>query len=894
MNTVPRAGLWWVYLLVFLALAINGAGAAQALFMTNDLGDTRTVLACSAAHGISMAEPLIVNPVRDGAAYDDCSRDYNVELGTTMVLGAVALPAAALLLMVLGGLAVRRRSRRGPNSFELEARFDALCVSQGLVGRRRPRLVLAARASGIRQAFTTGLPGARPWVVVPEAYAHVDPNEFEIVASHELGHVHANDVLWASAVWWTGWLPLPVLLFSVLALFEDPDAVWSFYGEHLVVSVVTAVAVLALRAALLRRRELAADRYAGEVLGDPRAVRAVLVGTTRKRPLFAVHPSVAERSTSGGQRWEGGLIVSAVAGVVAMLFYQVCHFVIRAFAGATADALVITDLPLALGCVLWAAVLIPAWTRRARASEAGWIGPLAGAVVGVVGGFEIQVPGAAPSLPVVLAEAVVEFIVLLGLVALTAAVLARAVAIRLAGATGAAARVGATLAVAFVLSSGIALVTGVLSATVLFDTTAMVRRLVVGEGAGSKWMVAGLVLIVGLALVWRRAGGIWIAVAGALSGGVAAALLWLLRFEPDQSEATDVVLAYQAWWICALAGWVVVVFVLLTHRGEPWVSALLLGLAAAVVAGLLWFVIVRLSGSGHGWSAFTASLSLPSWLLLVAVFATVPVLVLAARHSLNPSPLAWSAATLAVTSLLAILMTTDSLSTITLARSDGDYSFTTKYDPPPPPAANPNATRPLTPTDVTAAISAAAATLPAGTVEVPTPPRSAGPATIPSTCQETIQRNNAAEAATPHNADQTRTFTVPIEGIPDGVEVQIHLTSYKTDPHVLTNVDEAIHVCDRYAFPTPTFDNGVIRARMMARTPPPSPHPTRVLANLAYGTKNSIRRHAIGQTHFTTPGNNVIEISILWAYLALPPPPTVLATVDRIPNDLTTHLLASL
>ncbi|MBM7773890.1 Zn-dependent protease with chaperone function [Actinokineospora baliensis] len=894
MTATSRAGLWWVYLLVFLALAINGAGAAQALFMTNDLGDTWTVQACYTAHGISMAEPLNVNPIRDGPASEACSRDYNFALGTTMVIGAAALPAAAWLLMVLGGLVIRWRLRPGPAIARLEAGFDELCSSQGLTGRRRPRLVLAARASGHRQAFTTGVPGARLWVVVPEAYAHVDPREFDVVVSHELGHVHAKDVLWASAVWWTGWISLPALLISLTALAGDLDVVWDFYGEHLVVALVTAIAVLALRAALLRRRELAADQYAGEVLGDPVSAREVLVGAPRKWSPFAVHPSAAERSAPDGRRWEGGFVVSAVAGVVAMLCYQVCYILISAFAGATSDVLVSLDLPMILACLLWSVVLLPAWTRRARSGTTQWFGPLAGAVVGLVGGYQIQVPGAAASMRLMLEQSAPELVGLILLVTLTSAVLARAAAIRLAQTTTIAARVGATLGIAVVLSSGIAAVPAVLASAMLFDTAALVRRSVIGAGSGLDWTVAVLVLLACLALLWRRAGGIWIALAGALTGGAAAAFSWLSRVEPEQTEGADYVLAYQSWWICALAGWVVVLAILLTHRGEPWLSALLLGLTAAVVAGVLWFAIVRLTGSGHGWSALTGSLNYPSWLLLVTVFATTPVLLVAARQSFTPSPLLWSATTVVVTASLAALMITGPLSTLTVAPGDGDESAGAAYEPPPAPMANPNAYRRLSDTDIMKAVSVAAATFPAGTREVPTPPPGDTEVVTPASCQDTVDRAAAAEKAAPRTAEQSRTFVVPVEGVANGVVVEITLLSYRTEPHVLATVDESLRACAHFTTPNPTADDGVTRARLMPRTALPSPYPTRHVAGFAHSTRGPQRDYAVVQQLVTAAGNNILQIDVAWTYRATPPPAATVATIDQITIGAMAGLIAGL
>jgi Zn-dependent protease with chaperone function len=316
---------WWVYLLAWAALAVLGAGAGQALFTTLDLGDIARAQACLVRNGISAdgADPVTTDQV----AYGQCMRDTLRGQATASAAGAAALPAAAWLLMLLGGAGTRWRLRSGriagvpTSSHRLTERFAVLCDSQNLTGRRRPHLVLAPPGTGVTQAFTTGRPGTRSWVVVPLAYAYAEPAAFDAVAAHEVGHVRAGDVLWASAVWWAGWLAVPALLFALVPLAGTPAAVWELYGGSLVVAVVAATAMFLLRAGLLRRRELAADRHVLEVTADPTALAGLLRPSAKRRAgVFATHPTAADRLALDvdARDPEGGFVFSVAVGVVAM------------------------------------------------------------------------------------------------------------------------------------------------------------------------------------------------------------------------------------------------------------------------------------------------------------------------------------------------------------------------------------------------------------------------------------------------------------------------------------------------------------------------------------------------------------------------------------------------
>jgi Zn-dependent protease with chaperone function len=289
-SALPRPRrLWWVYLLVVLTLLGLGAGTAQAVFTIRDLGDYGSVRVCLDHHGFAMPPPRSVVTLPEMVQFAECMRDYNKRLGITVLAGAVAVPVAAWLLMLLGGLGIRLRLRRAATTDKVRAaadRFEAWCDRCGLTGRQRPRLLMAepSRLSG--QAFTTGFPLSRPLVVVPRGYAYDEQVKFDFVVLHELAHVRVRDLPWASAVWWAGWLSIPALLVAVLPLLGHPTLVVDLYQASLVTAVVLSVAMLVVRAALLCRRELAADRFAVQVLNNPEVLRAA----------FGFDPARAERT----------------------------------------------------------------------------------------------------------------------------------------------------------------------------------------------------------------------------------------------------------------------------------------------------------------------------------------------------------------------------------------------------------------------------------------------------------------------------------------------------------------------------------------------------------------------------------------------------------------------
>ena len=628
--------MWWTYLLTLFALAVMGGGAGQALFLSRDLGDISTSLTCYLQHGFSWQDlPRNVAGTAD-PHFAGCVAAYDRRHGIAMLTGAAAVVTAAWLLMVGGGLVLRARLRpeeRVADSSEAarraRSRFEAWCDVWGLEGRGRPRLLLAAPRRFGGRAFTTGVPLARPVVVVPLSYAYLDTDVFDVVVLHELAHVRSRDLLWAASVWWAGWLNVPVLL--LLALSSAVAAPYSslrFYGTSSGIAAVLSAAVLVLRAALLRRRELAADRFAVDVLGDAAPLRAVLGArptapdapgaaaapaqlTVRARRLVraalrwgASHPPPEVRAGAEPadlERWEGGFAVSAAAGVIAMLTYQGVETLLVDLGGLRwRDPSLPSDLAFATTGLLWACVAVPAWARRVRAAaRAGrrptWAGPLAGAVLGLTGGYLLQVPGAGSVVGRGLfAGHILSAVLLLAAGATGAAVVAVGLATRVAGPAPAAAAGGAdgsparvplawaVLTAAVVLTTALSMTVMLLTSQIRWGSAAEDRTLLIGVGAQHYWPFAPVLVLIGCVLsaprpAVRRAPRLRaapvrarLAVIGAAAavGGLVAAVDWRSRIAGVRHDQDAVyLLLTRGWWICALAGWAV--FVLVVATGRP-------------------------------------------------------------------------------------------------------------------------------------------------------------------------------------------------------------------------------------------------------------------------------------------------------------------------------------
>lgn len=913
MVTLRRAGrprrLWWVHLLVLLMLASAGAGAAQAFFEVNNLGDNAVALACLAGTGFTPGDSSVgwqTTAVHLKDVLAACTADYTAQHGTAALVGALVLPAVALLLMLVGGFADRRRlHRREVAVAALAERFEVLCDSQGLVGRSRPRLVLAPPASGVRTAYTTGLPFRSPWVVVPSAYEHAPTTAFDVVVLHEFGHIRSRDLLWASAVWWTGWLLVPSFVLSVASGLRF-SLVLRYYNGSVITAVVAAVAALVLRAALLRRRELVADEYAAEALGDREAVRTAVSPAgqpvSRLRQVFAVHPTPEERREVGNARlWESGFLFSAAAGLAAMLTHQFALQLSQDTFGSLFDE---QRWPLtisaALGALVWAVIVVPAWTRRA-AGKAGWVSPWVGSMCGLVLGFLAHPPGADSRVASIAGE---RWPVLL-LFLVVASFAATAFAIGCARAPGARAarlaRVGAVVAVAAVLGGAITAVTYSTIGYAMFEDLAAVRFHLASAGFDLWGHTPWVVLAGALLVAWGNRPAGWsvvrqcsgITLLTGTVGGVAAGLSLVLRYSDDVDRRTF--LLSQMGWVSALVGVVALLTALVVGRSVP--TAVATSVSAVLWAGLVQYAVTFADHIGRNWTMVWLSVRNPAWSLFVALLVCAPVALIVTavtgRSDRKPRAFAWGPLAGLATAGLALLLVGGFLTPVTVREGDTRFALAALSEQPPlpvtPGTADPG--RLLDSTTATAALSGLPALMPRPfEAEEPSPPTT-GTTFQPKACDDAVKELEAEEAASPPVVELEKAYRVAAQGTISGMDVSVVLESH-TDTQDLSGIDREVAACPEYRFPAEDFDTPYWDGTTRLLPNPAQPHPTRVMSSVQTATKNGRTAVVVVRQNVIAVGHNFLRIVIGYGYVETPP--AAVRTAEALMTSITTDVLQRL
>ncbi|GAB1639828.1 hypothetical protein [Krasilnikovia sp. MM14-A1259] len=949
-----------MYVLVTFALVLLGGGAAAAMRDAYSAREPAAAVRCLSEQGIDwtalqrLDSPWQRSPeVRERIR--TCTAPNARDQSLVMLAGGVLLPVAAVLLMVGGTLLVRwRLSRdvvlpaRTVAAGWAAARFAAWCDLLGLTGRRRPRLVLIAPYASGRQAFTTGLPFAAPRVVLPLGHAYLEPARFDVLVLHELAHVRSRDVSWAAAVWWTGWLSVPVLLAALSPLVRWPHQRAGLLVEYLpsfVVAVALSVMMLGLRAALLRRRELAADHYAREVLGDPDALREVLGADALARPGQAgqaewlrrvgrVHPPPAVRAEpdpTASDRWEGGFAVSAVTALLAMMTVQTAYTVL-AVPGLAWHARLPLNLATAAGSLLWAGVIVPAWRRRAHQSTAAhgaptWSGPVAGAVLGTVVGFLIQVPGQATRTSPGVWQAQFADHLILG--AATVAVVAAGVAVLTAGlavSANAARALSAVLAGAIAWTTTFTASIWVLVGYLRDGDAGRIRTMLMGAGLW-EWRWAPPLILVGCGLAAFRRGAVAVPVAvrvigvAALTGGIAAGLTWQLRIDSANSDDQLFVLISQRSMICASAGWVVLAVLLSVRRGGvaagapvmPAIPAALAGgFVTAALAGAVTFGVAAAGGRGRSLDVLLDAVAWPVWQLFVATVLTLPALLAGVRLVDRRRRRAQRPATGRVAALATVVLVGTFSVTLVggilppLAVGPHDWSnylasvdTTPVRDPdavvavpsaPPAPATEAGGGDPgrlLDDAAATAALTTAAdRLLPAGHRRVATDSRGGTiPPVRPETCRATLVRQAAAERTRPHTVDAAQKYKISVGPHPE-VTVTLGITSYVTPVRDFRSDQELVDRCAHLTIPSPVADTGVLEGGYVRGAAPVVSYP-------AYRTDFTItgrvRTLAVVSTVLSERalvGHNVVSVELLLSSTGGPPSAEVFRYRDRLGESL--------
>ncbi|MEU4639384.1 M48 family metalloprotease [Micromonospora sp. NPDC023814] len=637
-SRVPPDRLGWLYALVLASLVSVGTSAGG-LYFVADRSLSRpwaaAVDVCTRAHPGRAAEQTTVR--------DRCMAGQFRRRGVVMFAGAgIALGGAAVLVLVLP-LADRRRLRRRLTVPGAQERFADLCDRNRLAARHRPRLVVAAPP--VRQAYTTGGVLGRPTVVLPAAVAvaHAEPARFDPVVEHELAHVLARDVAWASAVRGLVWLPVPAVLAAGLlevAFFGLNATYLTALGRAAVIAVSTAL----LAAGLLRRREREADRYAAEAGHAAHLAALLRAGAgrpTRRRRLLARHPDPVARAATLGRpaeppgSWTHGLAV----GAVAMLAMSSADALVRDLF-LTVQATVGPPVAVCVGSVLLTVGLLPALVRRAAAGAGGWWRPVLGAGTGfAVAAFiaiALPVPGSSgvsawTDLPAAMLTAALAGS-LAAAVAGLCVLLARLVVALRPGSVG---WRSATYLVA--AAAGVAVLWPLPAVASVLADGEVVRGWLVFALPRTGWPLLALLVPVLVGLLLRGAGEghrrperrwdrpVVAAVLIAVLIGAGSAVWWT-QLSPPGTLAEANRLAQQRWLLCALTGWAVLL-VLAVRRRTGVGRALTAGWVAGVAAALLQYLHALVTGRADGLGTAEAHLLAPLvWLGYLVAF-TLPFLV---------------------------------------------------------------------------------------------------------------------------------------------------------------------------------------------------------------------------------------------------------------------------
>lgn len=972
-----------MYLLAGAVLASLGGGVATAVFVGWRVGDQAAVRRCLADIGYGYASSPAPADVRAAAA---CAADANAVQGWLQVLGMATLPAAAWILMIAGGLYARWRAGNGPAeqtpgpgpaaqtagpgpaahptgpgaptqspipgpaarsaapdppTHTAIARFEAWCDVLDLHGRRRPRLAFGPPGGA---AFTTGLPFGRPLVVAPVSLAYADPRRFDVEILHELGHVWAGDASWAAALWWTGWLGGPALLLALAPFWTHPRALSFLFDRSLIVVALMSVALLVLRAWVLRRREMTADAFAVTVLGSPEPLKQALRHDRSRRPaLFATHPAHAERADPGRSdtaHWDGGAAFSLAAGAVSIYLFQQLNAVMSNVWGSVAPW-----IPLAAATILWTAMVVPAWTRRATSRTGGrplqrprpeghplqghplqghppegrprtrqpfWVAPVVGAALGLPAGYALGLPGQGPAAWPSTPTGIDTQMILLAVAGAGVAALVTG----MCSAAGASRARRAVLMLARLASSAVIFFTAVHTARMAsmfvslsdgIPAGSLLRASIFNAGAAATpgRHAAPLVLAASIVIVSASGAG-WSAVRASApfvvtvvpAAAVPAALSWAHRIGPTTGEAATYHLFAERMWICALAGLATTIAIALTARATP--TALAGGLFTAAATGLLTLAVTAASGFDVTGDLVITNAVMPMWLALVASVVVMPVVLGLPAHR----PCRWWAPAVAA-GAAALAVIGGLLAPATIA--PGDYEATALAlerlqrqpatrtsisEPAPGPASDATGGdpgRPLDAATVDAALAAAAALLPREK-QTSTPPRQTLPDVRPTACHHALRRSVQAEKALPRTVGATRAHHFPTPGAYGNVAVVIAVTSYRTPPPGPVSPTE-VAACPTYSFADPLEDDG--RVDCAQSTKAGTGRTVEVRATCTVDQQS--QRHRMASRFVeTVVGHNRITALVVYNHLEPEPPQSLSTTLDDIPNSAVAAVLAGL
>ncbi len=296
------------FVLVLAAVTTASLYLFQALwFAGRSTGFVGVVRGC-------LGDPTAGTPVTLGGFDAELAATEACRAGISREQGVVALAGATLVLVAAWGLyrampawRERRRHLVQPDPLDAEALIDSV---DRLAEQARVRPTPAIRldvgdqavsgvAYGAGSRMCLGLSGG---LVVSQV---TEPETYEAVVRHELGHVANRDVRWTYYSVATGWAFLGLALLPVVLTFlvRDPQYVLRLGWRTAVLAALVATTL----AALLRTREQYADARAAE-WGSADALDRVLARAavvSRPDAGSAHQPVVSGEGAAGADRGAG-------------------------------------------------------------------------------------------------------------------------------------------------------------------------------------------------------------------------------------------------------------------------------------------------------------------------------------------------------------------------------------------------------------------------------------------------------------------------------------------------------------------------------------------------------------------------------------------------------------
>ncbi|MBM2616268.1 M48 family metalloprotease [Actinoplanes sp. LDG1-06] len=349
------------YLLIMVLLLLGGALAGQLTHhLTVGLNWRDVTEACF--RDAYSRWPAAEDALRRAPVINACRAGVEHRFALFAAGGALLMLAgAAFFAWLLPRVLLLRLGPRRP------APFEGWAAQLGV--RRAPEVEFGPW--GLREPFTVRAWGATR-VVLPPGVRRLPAAHLDAVLRHETAHVAAGDV---TLVWLTRgllWaLPLVMLVPPVLAGFDD-GGFWLRYGLR---AALLGAAAYLLARAVMRDRELEADRHAA-LAGSSDAL-IELLGAARggRRHLLSMHPSPAERVAA--LREPGRLLgmpasVAAVAGALAVNIWSAGAGIgLSAFLGTPLEPYPQLVAGLFAGALLAATWGLAVWRRPPRAVTSG-------------------------------------------------------------------------------------------------------------------------------------------------------------------------------------------------------------------------------------------------------------------------------------------------------------------------------------------------------------------------------------------------------------------------------------------------------------------------------------------------------------------------------------------